>query len=117
MSTTSPVISLEAEASRFSFPCSAARATGDKASAEINPAATATFKLLGIVELNMWETSAQNSRRSIGKRDVAQPSCLWRQRAYRPWTPHLRQSRSLSADKRCKLPVGPPSAPTVLLRR
>src|SRR5438128_1822123 len=31
----------------------------------MNPAATAAFKLLGIVELNMPETSARKSRRSI----------------------------------------------------
>src|SRR5207237_9214630 len=31
----------------------------------MNPAATATFKLLGIVELNIHETSARNSRWSI----------------------------------------------------
>ena len=31
----------------------------------MNPAATATFKLLGIVELNMYETCARNSWRSI----------------------------------------------------
>src|SRR5438477_4882968 len=65
MSTTSPVISLDAEASRFSLPCSVARASGENASAEMNPAATATFKLLGIVELNIHETSARNSRWSI----------------------------------------------------
>src|SRR5437667_12308069 len=65
MSTTSPVISVDAEASRFSLPCSAARASGENAKAEMNPAATAAFKLLGIVELNMPETSTRKSRRSI----------------------------------------------------
>src|SRR5438477_12580619 len=65
MSTTSPVISLDAEASRLSLPCSAARASGENASAEMNPTATATFKLFGIVELNMHRTCARNSRWSI----------------------------------------------------
>jgi hypothetical protein len=43
----------------------------------MNPAATVTFKLFGIVELNIGETLPEIRDGQLRPLDVAQASCLW----------------------------------------